>query len=181
MKRGFELFSESEYEELVEKTEGSVLGCGDDDWMIDLLGCQFKKQDWDMKEFLVEAEKMKDDKKTFEEVAEFFWVSEKNKTNKTSESKNHLHNITLECKVENEKLWCLHEDCLESIYSFDNENHLNDHMKEKHTELNTIIVENIGEIIIPCRNTEEEIFKIIEKIKDDLDILYELFHFVEKY
>ena len=183
MKTGYELFGESAIEELVEKTKGWVLeGDGeDDDWVIDLVYGHFKKQDWDPKDFLVELEKMKDDKKTIEEVAEFFWVSEKNKTNKTNESKNHLHNITLECKVENEKLWCLHEDCLESIYSFDNENHLNDHMKEKHTELNTIIVENIGEIIIPCRNTEEEIFKIIEKIKDDLDILYELFHFVEKY
>ena len=103
--------------------------------------------------------------------------------NKTNESKQNFHNIALDsgCKMKNENLWCPHDDCLESIHSFDNEKELNDHMKEKHTELNTIIVENIGEIIIPCRNTEEEIFKIIEKIKDDPDILYELFHFVEKY
>ena len=74
MKRGFDLFSESEYEELVEKTKGSVLACGDNDWMIDLLASHFKREDWDMKEFLVEAEKMKDDKKTFQELADFFWV-----------------------------------------------------------------------------------------------------------
>ena len=76
MKSGFELFSESAIEEMMEKTKGWVLECcdDDDDWMVDLLSSPLKKQDWDPKDFVSELEKMKDDKKTLDEVADFFWV-----------------------------------------------------------------------------------------------------------
>ena len=76
MKTGYELFSESDIEELMVKTAGWVLKCcdEDEDWMVDLLSSPLKKQDWDPKDLLVELEKMKDDDKTFDEVADFFWV-----------------------------------------------------------------------------------------------------------
>ena len=77
------------------------------------------------------------------------------------------------------------ETCLESIVPFENEEQLNKHIEEKHPEFNTendtIIIEGLGEIMIPLRNTKEEILKIIDFYKDDIDILYELLDFVEKY
>ena len=75
MKHGYEIFGESIVDEIRVKTKGWILkGEEDDDWVIDLLSSPLKKQDWDPKDFLVELEKMKDDDKTIDEVAEFFWV-----------------------------------------------------------------------------------------------------------
>tara|TARA_R110000737_G_C14511263_1_gene473665 strand:+ start:475 stop:702 length:228 start_codon:yes stop_codon:yes gene_type:complete len=75
MKHGYEIFGESIVDEILVKTKGWILkGEEDDDWVIDLLSSPLKKQDWDPKDFLVELEKMKDDDKTIDEVAEFFWV-----------------------------------------------------------------------------------------------------------
>ena len=100
---------------------------------------------------------------------------------KTNDLRIKLHEVAMEvgCTMKNENIWCIHDDCLESIESFSNEKELNDHIEEKH--LNTMIVENLGEIIIPLRNTKEEILKIIDFYKDDIDILYELLDFVKKY
>tara|TARA_B100000745_G_C19860598_1_gene286339 strand:- start:68 stop:460 length:393 start_codon:yes stop_codon:yes gene_type:complete len=102
---------------------------------------------------------------------------------KTNDLRIKLHEVAMEvgCKMKNEIFWCQHKDCLESTDSFENEKELNDHIQEKHSESNTIIVENLGEIFIPPRNTKEEILKIIEFYKDDIDILYELLDFVEEY
>tara|TARA_R110000744_G_scaffold160247_1_gene276552 strand:+ start:307 stop:534 length:228 start_codon:yes stop_codon:yes gene_type:complete len=75
MKTGYQLFSEYDIEMLMVKTTGwTGWLIEDDDWIVDLLSSPLKKQDWDVKDFLSELEKMKDDKKTFDEVADFFWV-----------------------------------------------------------------------------------------------------------
>ena len=120
---------------------------------------------------------------------------------KTKNLKEKLHNVALEvgCTIKKENIWCLHEDCLESTETFENEEELMKHMEEEHnvnifTTLgisdghwfgknkdNTIIVNGLGEIIIPERNTKEEIEKIIDFYRDDIDILYELLDFKEKY
>jgi len=107
---------------------------------------------------------------------------------KTNELRIRLHEVAIEvgCTMKHENLWCQHETCLESIVPFENEEQLNKHIQEKHhhsenTEIDTIIIEGLGEIMIPLRNTKEEILKIIDFYKDDIDILYELLDFVEKY
>ena len=106
---------------------------------------------------------------------------------KTNDLRMRLHEVAIEvgCKMKKENYWCQHKYCLESVDSFENEEELNKHIQEEHTEsntdLNTMIVENLGEIIIPIRNTKEEILRIIEFYKDDIDILYELLDFVEEY
>tara|TARA_B100001094_G_scaffold321888_2_gene370366 strand:- start:289 stop:741 length:453 start_codon:yes stop_codon:yes gene_type:complete len=121
---------------------------------------------------------------------------------KTKNLRKKLHNVALEvgCTMKNEDFWCPHEDCLESIESFENEEKLINHIEEEHNENifissgildnswfgkkkdeNTIIIKDIGEIIIPERNTKEEIEKIIEFYRYDIDILYELLDFKEKY
>ena len=43
----------------------------------------------------------------------------------------------------------------------------------------TIFIENVGTIIIPKRNTEQEILDVVEEFRDDLDTLKELFSVVK--
>ena len=43
----------------------------------------------------------------------------------------------------------------------------------------TIFIENVGTIIIPKRNTEQEILDVVEELGDDLDTLKELFSVVK--
>tara|TARA_B100000927_G_C16336310_1_gene417436 strand:- start:416 stop:784 length:369 start_codon:yes stop_codon:yes gene_type:complete len=43
----------------------------------------------------------------------------------------------------------------------------------------TVYIENVGTIIVPKRNTEQEILDIAEELKDDLDTLKELFSVVK--
>ena len=43
----------------------------------------------------------------------------------------------------------------------------------------TIYIENVGTIIVPKRNTEQEILDIAEELKDDLETLKELFSVVK--
>ena len=107
---------------------------------------------------------------------------------KTNELRIRLHEVAMEvgCTMKHENLWCQHNTCLESVDSFENEKELEKHIQEKHhhsenTKNDTIIIEGLGEIMIPLRNTKEEILKIIDFYKDDIDILYELLDFVEKY
>tara|TARA_Y100000022_G_scaffold179808_1_gene171347 strand:+ start:252 stop:620 length:369 start_codon:yes stop_codon:yes gene_type:complete len=43
----------------------------------------------------------------------------------------------------------------------------------------TVYIENVGTIIVPKRNTEQEILDIAEELKDDLETLKELFSVVK--
>ena len=43
----------------------------------------------------------------------------------------------------------------------------------------TIFIENVGTIIIPKRNTKQEILDVVEELGDDLDTLKELFSVVK--
>ena len=43
----------------------------------------------------------------------------------------------------------------------------------------TIFIENVGTIIIPKRNTEQEILDVVEELGNDLDALKELFSVVK--
>ena len=43
----------------------------------------------------------------------------------------------------------------------------------------TIFIENVGTIIIPKRNTKQEILDLVEELGDDLDTLKELFSVVK--
>ena len=43
----------------------------------------------------------------------------------------------------------------------------------------TIFIENVGTIIIPKRNTEQDILDVVKELGDDLDTLKELFSVVK--
>ena len=59
-------------------------------------------------------------------------------------------------------IWCPHPECLESLEYFSTEDKLNEHIKLKHN--NTVFIKDIGNILIPERNTINEILDIIDNI-----------------
>ena len=93
---------------------------------------------------------------------------------KTIDLRKNLNKIALEvgCKIKEEEK---RENTFISSGILDNS------WFGKKKDENTIIVKDLGEIIIPERNTKEEIEKIIEFYRYDIDILYELLDFKEKY
>ena len=75
MKSGFDMFSDAEIDALYKKD----LRIKDDEDdpetnMGELLSSTFKKQDWYFKDFVEELEKQIGEGKTFDELAEIFWV-----------------------------------------------------------------------------------------------------------
>ncbi len=71
MKSGFDMFSDSEIAVLY---SSDLKVEDDDDWRTDFMSSPLKKQDWVFTDFLKEVEKQIGEGKTFEELAESFWV-----------------------------------------------------------------------------------------------------------
>tara|TARA_R110000787_G_scaffold116663_1_gene226960 strand:- start:2062 stop:2295 length:234 start_codon:yes stop_codon:yes gene_type:complete len=77
MKLGYDLFSESDVENLFDndwKIKDDESPEDTSDWKVEFMSSYFKKEDWDFKDFMKELGKQIEEGKTFDELADFFWV-----------------------------------------------------------------------------------------------------------